>query len=191
MTKDWLRYDEMVEDALRGVVRRAFSEAKKSGLPGEHHFYITFRTDADGVMIPPTLKAQYPREITIVLQHQFWDLEVHEDLFSVTLSFGGRQERLRVPFAAVVSFADPSVKFALHFDAGENPQESESGATAGQPDSSEAPPALEKPEAKPALADQRPENGKQENEQQTKDAEKEAAKSGATVVALDSFRKKH
>src|SRR5262249_55876316 len=115
MSKDWLRYDRMVEDALRGVVRRALLEVSKSGLPGDHHFYLTFRTGENGVQIAPALKSQYPKEMTIVLQHQFWGLEVNEEGFAVTLSFGGKHERLVVPYRSIVSFADPSVKFGLQF----------------------------------------------------------------------------
>src|SRR3989337_719135 len=116
MSKDWLRYDRMVEDALRGVVRRALIDVSGSGLPGEHHFYLTFRTAEPGVQIAPALKSQYPKEMTIVLQHQFWGLEVGDDGFAVTLSFGGKHERLVVPYRAIVSFADPSVKFGLQFE---------------------------------------------------------------------------
>lgn len=117
MAKDWLRYDQIVERQLRGVVRYVLAEVAANGLPGDHHFYITFKTGHPGVSMSPHLKAQYPREMTIVLQHQYWGLEVLDDSVTVTLSFGGRHERLQVPFAAVVSFADPSVKFALQFEA--------------------------------------------------------------------------
>ena len=116
MSKDWLRYDRMVEDALRGVVRRALNDVSASGLPGDHHFYLTFRTGEPGVQIAPALKSQYPKEMTIVLQHQFWGLEVGEEQFAVTLSFGGKHERLVVPYRSIVSFADPSVKFGLQFE---------------------------------------------------------------------------
>ena len=117
MAKDWLRYDQIVERQLRGVVRYVLAEVAANGLPGDHHFYITFKTGHPGVSMSPHLRAQYPREMTIVLQHQYWGLEVLDDSVTVTLSFGGRHERLQVPFAAVVSFADPSVKFALQFEA--------------------------------------------------------------------------
>ena len=116
MSADRLQYERMVEDALRGVVRRALQEAAKRGLPGSHHFYITFRTDRSGVGIAEWLHARYPRDMTIVLEHQFWDLEVGEDAFSVTLTFNDKPERLTVPFAAIIGFADPSVKFGLQFE---------------------------------------------------------------------------
>ena len=117
--KDLLRYDKMVESALRGVVREALARAAASGLPGTHHFYITFKTGFPGLSISEALVGQYPEEMTVVLEHQFWDLEVAEDHFAVTLSFQGRPERLTVPFEAITSFTDPSVKFGLQFQPGE------------------------------------------------------------------------
>jgi hypothetical protein len=114
---DHFDYPKMVETALRGVVREALARAQREGLRGAHHFYVSFRTGAAGVAIPNYLVAKYPEEMTIVLQHQFWGLEVRDQDFSVTLSFHNRPEQLTVPFAAVVSFADPSVNFALRFEA--------------------------------------------------------------------------
>jgi hypothetical protein len=116
MAQDHLRYDKMVEAALRGVVREALARAARDGLPGAHHFYIGLRTTAPGVVLPGHLVQKFPDQMTIVLQHQFWGLEVGDDAFSVTLSFQGRPERLSVPFAAVTSFADPSVQFGLQFE---------------------------------------------------------------------------
>ena len=164
MAETWLRYDRMVQDALRDVVRKALAEAAHRGLPGEHHFYVTFHTDRPGVGIADWLRQQYPQEMTIILQHQFWDLTVEVERFAVTLSFGGRHERLTVPFDAVSRFADPSVKFGLQFEA---PDE----APAKSPT---VPPAAAKPaKAEPSAPAPAP----------------EAAK-GAEVVTLDSFRKK-
>lgn len=114
MKKDPLRYDQMVDTAFRGLVRDALRVAQQ-GLPGNHHFYITFRTGMPGVAIPDYLRAQYPAEMTIVLQFQFFGLEVSEEEFSVTLSFNSVHERLNVPFAAVTTFADPSVPFQIDF----------------------------------------------------------------------------
>lgn len=169
MSKDWLRYDRMVEDALRGVVRRALNDVSASGLPGDHHFYLTFRTGETGVQIAPALKSQYPKEMTIVLQHQFWGLEVGEDQFAVTLSFGGKHERLVVPYRSIVSFADPSVKFGLQFETsahgeGEPLEDSATGRTMTPKDLNDLPRLIED---KPG-----------------------GAKSTAQVVALDAFRKK-
>lgn len=110
-----LRYDKMVEQALRGVVRQAIEEVKKSGLPGDHHFYITFMTDFPGVDIPDYLRDRYPGEMTIVLQYQFYDLNVDKEKMTVTLSFNNVPERLVIPLGAITIFADPSVNFALQF----------------------------------------------------------------------------
>jgi hypothetical protein len=113
--QDVLRYDKMVEGALRGVVRQAIQEVMKDGLPGDHHFYITFMTDYPGVQIPDYLRERYPGEMTIVLQYQFYELSVDEEKMGVTLSFNNVPERLVVPLAAISIFADPSVNFALQF----------------------------------------------------------------------------
>lgn len=124
--KDSLRYDKMVEGALRGVVRQALDEVVADGLPGEHHFYITFQTDYPGVEIPDYLRDRYPGEMTIVLQYQFYDLKVDREKMSVTLSFNNVPERLVVPLAAISIFADPSVNFALQFQpVGEDPEDGE------------------------------------------------------------------
>jgi hypothetical protein len=110
-----LPYDEWTQEALRHVVVRALAHAAEHGLPGDHHFYLTFRTDHPGTAIPARLKAQYPHEMTIVLQHQFRDLTVGEGLISVVLSFGGVSSTLVIPLAAVTGFADPCVQFMLRF----------------------------------------------------------------------------
>ena len=157
-----LRYDRMVEQALRGVVREALAIAASKGLPGAHHFYITFRTRLPDVVVPDYLAERYPDEITIVLEHQFWDLEITEEGFSVTLSFQNKPEHLNVPFAAITAFADPSVKFGLQFQ------------TATGEEAPAAAPGL----IIPAVPDSSP--------AKSKPAE---TKSGE-VVTLDSFRKK-
>lgn len=110
-----ISYEHLVERALRGVLREALELTQKEGLPGGHHFYITFRTEHPGVHMPPHLKALHPDDMTIVLQHQFWNLEVTQDWFSVELSFKGKAERLHIPFEAVTAFADPFAKFGLQF----------------------------------------------------------------------------
>ena len=162
MAENWLRYDRMVEQALRGVVRRALAEAEKRGLPGDHHFYVTFHTGRSGVGLADWLRQQYPQEMTIVLQNQFWDLAVEESRFSVTLSFGGRHERLVIPFEAISAFADPSVKFGLQLEASEE----DAAKPAAEPQKGEVP-------ALAAAASAAPEPPKT-----------------AEVVALDAFRKK-
>ncbi len=113
MTDDPFRYDIWIESALRGVVRKALDQAAEEGLAGNHHFYITYQTDFPGVVMPDSLRAQYPEEITIVLQYEYWDLEVEDDIFHVTLSFNNERSALSVPYEAITAFADPAVKFGL------------------------------------------------------------------------------
>lgn len=159
---DLLRYDLMMKRALRNVLRETLEIAAEKGLPGNHHLYITFKTQAPGVEMADYLVARYPEEMTIVLQHEYWGLEVEDERFAVTLSFSNRHERLTVPFESVSAFADPSVRFGLQFEKGEEAEDDEEGEeeTAG---SLAPPPAAEEEEA-------REESGK--------------------VVALDRFRKK-
>lgn len=163
MAKDLMRYDVMAQEALRGVVRQALLKAGgPGGLPGQHHFYITFRTRGHGVDIDPSLLEKYPDEMTIVLEHQFWDLEVTELGFEVTLKFSGVPKYLKVPFAAVSRFHDPSVGFHLQFEA----------------DADQA------ADAEPALA------ASVEPEAPDESPAKTGSDEGAQVVSLDSFRKK-
>ena len=115
MSGDPLNYQALTEEALRGVVRQALVTVAQRGLPGQHHFYLTFRTNFPGVQLADSLRDRHPEEMTIVLQHQFWGLEVADKQFSVTLSFNGQHERLVVPFGAVSAFVDPSVQFGLQF----------------------------------------------------------------------------
>ena len=116
--QDLMHYEAMAQEALRGVVKAALKKAAApEGLPGAHHFYITFKTNAPGVSGPPDLLGKYPDEMTIVLQHQYWDLAPGETFFSVTLRFGGQPKRLSLPYAAVTRFYDPSVQFLLQFEA--------------------------------------------------------------------------
>ena len=161
-----MNYKELMDRALRGVVREALTRVAKSGLPGSHHLYITFRTHASGVELAERLRQRFPDDMTIVLQHQFWGLEVGEDRFEVTLSFNKLQERLVIPFAAITSFVDPAVQFGLQFVPGVAPP---SRAARGE---AEAKPPAAMPQAKPV-----------------EDKPKPAAKSGE-VVTLDAFRKK-
>ena len=121
MAQDLFDYPRMVQTALRNVMREALVRTASEGLPGDHHFFVTFRTRAPGAVVPKNLLAKYPDEMTIVLQNQFWGLEVRDHDFSVTLSFQNRPEQLTIPFAAVTSFADPSVKFGLQFTVAETP----------------------------------------------------------------------
>ncbi|WP_315743738.1 MULTISPECIES: SspB family protein [unclassified Bradyrhizobium] len=171
MATDHIRYDVLARDALRGVLRRVLSDAAAHGLPGEHHFFITFLSKAEGVKLSPRLLAQYPDEMTIILQHQFWDLEVSEDRFEVGLSFGGVPERLVVPFHAIKSFFDPSVQFGLQFEPSEAGAETTSGTTLP------ASPAASATVAPAPAAASEPEKPEPPSE-------------GAEVVRLDRFRKK-
>jgi uncharacterized protein len=113
---DRFHYDALVDDALRSVVRRVLLQVAEKGLPGSHHFYISFRSTDPGVEMPEYLLAKYPEEMTIVLQHQYWDLEIADEYFEVTVSFNKLQERIHVPFKALSAFVDPSVRFGLQFD---------------------------------------------------------------------------
>jgi hypothetical protein len=192
MAVDHIRYDILVQQALRGMVRNVLSDTVKKGLPGDHHFFVTFDTTADGVRLSDRLREQYPEEMTIVLQHQFWDLKVTEDQLEVGLSFGGIAEKLVVPFAAIKAFADPSVQFTLQFETlteeadeaepiddqkkDEQPQSGRRGGGSGRPRPAPAPvtqsdeSAGDKPDA-----GAKPDAGE---------------KAGAEVVRLDRFRKK-
>src|SRR6185436_5748034 len=117
MPVDHIRYDILVQEALRGMVRDVLTEAARNkAMPGDHHFFVTFDTKAEGVRLSDRLREQYPEEMTIVLQHQFWDLKVSDQAFEVGLSFGGVPERLVVPFEAIKAFSDPSVQFTLQFE---------------------------------------------------------------------------
>ena len=166
MATDHIRYDVLARDALRGVLRRVLTDAAEQGLPGDHHFFITFLSTAEGVKLSPRLLAQYPQEMTVILQHQFWDLVVTEDRFEVGLSFGGIPERLVVPFNSIKSFFDPSVQFGLQFEAADADAFTETPATAA-------------PAAPPAAA------ASAENQD-----DPATPSEGAEVVRLDRFRKK-
>jgi hypothetical protein len=180
MAVDHIRYDLLAQEALRGVVRHVLVDVAKNGLPGEHHFYISFDTGAEGVRISNRLRQQYPEEITVILQHQFWDLNVTDERFEVGLSFGGVPERLSVPFAAVKGFFDPSVQFVLQFETIEGEKDAaESASEAGTP---AATPLQVKPETvkgeDAAQAPQQPPEGPS------------GGKPSGEVVRLDRFRKK-
>jgi hypothetical protein len=210
MAQDILRYDLMVQDALKGVVRKILTEAGRDGLPGEHHFYVTFRTTAPGVRVSQRLRDKHPDEMTIVLQHQFWDLNVSEHAFEVGLSFGGVPERLLVPFDALTTFFDPSVQFGLKFEAQEAPDAAASAEQDAAPNkmprgagseptiSPARLPVKASPAAVPAIAakgaDRSAEAGKGEpgSKKDARKGEAEPAEDAgsAQVVSLDSFRKK-
>jgi hypothetical protein len=195
MPTDHIRYDILVQEALRGMVRDVLSEAARNkGMPGEHHFFITFDTTAEDARLSDRLRAQYPEEMTIVLQHQFWDLKVTDDAFEVGLSFGGVAERLLVPFDAIKAFSDPSVQFTLQFETlaeapDEDIDEAEEGDTPSQPSQGKRPePARKQPSGTSVPASPLPARAESENAPDQPD--KPGDKGGAEVVRLDRFRKK-
>ncbi|NWH08397.1 MAG: hypothetical protein HXY22_07115 [Alphaproteobacteria bacterium] len=170
MAKDWMGYEQMAQTALRGVVKMALERAAAQGLPGDHHFYITFDTRFPGVNIAEHLRARYPEEMTIVLQHRFWGLKVEDTRFTVSLSFNKVGEELVVPYAAVKAFFDPSVQFGLQFKNQASGIALRPGAlqpAALQPPAKEAHATPAAPEVKP-----------------------DANAAGGQVVSLDAFRKK-
>jgi hypothetical protein len=182
---DRFHYDALVDDALRGVVRRVLRTVADKGLPGSHHFYISFRSTDPGVNLPDYLLAKYPEEMTIVLQHQYWDLIITDEFFEVTVSFNKQQERIKVPFAALSAFVDPSVRFGLQFDRKDKaalPVEKPAPATATPLPAPEKRPSLGAPagagdakadaDAKPAETPEKPDDP------------------ASKIVKLDSFRKK-
>ncbi len=130
MTGDGMDYEAMVPGALRALMATALGEVAGRGLPGDHHFFITYDTRLDGVAMPESLRAQYPEVITIVLEHEFWDLKVTDDEFSVSLAFNGVPHHLVVPFDAVIGFTDPSISFGIHYNV---PQAGGETATAAPP----------------------------------------------------------
>jgi len=213
MSTDLIRYDLQVQDALRGVVRKVLADAARDGLPGEHHFYITFRTHAPGVKLSNRLLEQYPEEMTVILQYQFWDLKVNDNGFEVGLHFKNVPERLQVPFDAIAGFYDPSVQFGLKFepqgedadDLGDDDDDEtiEVGPVANPPrptllaekpklrgagsEPDIAPAKLPTPARKPA-ADRKASNTDDAAEPvaESKDDSKQESK----VVSIDAFRKK-
>ena len=210
MSVDHIRYDLLTQQALRAVVRRVLTDISKTGvLPGEHHFYITFDTRAPGVRVSTRLRAQYPEEMTIVLQHQFWDLVVTDSHFEVGLSFNGITEKLYVPLEAIKGFFDPSVQFGLQFETGADAQKA---APAPVPAPAEKPALSMVPdEPKPAQKNQSPKRKTVPEEApaaigpadpvkpvpapaapvaEADNPEPDKPSGGAEVVRLDRFRKK-
>jgi hypothetical protein len=189
---DQIRYDLLTQRALRGVVQNVLTDATKKGLPGEHHFYISFDTRADGVRLSQRLRSQYPEEMTIILQHQFWDLTVTDGGFEVGLSFGGIPERLHVPFDAIKGFFDPSVQFGLQFE-----EIAEGGQDNASPAASIETKTIGKKKHRPAAEQPGISVPTVANPEQPAPADvpadvpaKAAKPATAEVVRLDRFRKK-
>jgi uncharacterized protein len=184
MATDLIRYDLLVQDALRSVVRKVLADAARAGLAGEHHFNIAFKTQAPGVMVPATLRSRFPDEMSIILQHEFWDLVVREDAFEVSLNFSRKPERLTVPFDSITGFTDPSVPFGFKLEPRvAEPAANSAQAPAEQKDahprpapakSAPAKPSRPASPAKPAERDEKPAVGAAETK----------------VVSIDAFRKK-
>ena len=186
MTDDTIRYDLWVEEALRSVIHKTLSHVNTHGLSGEHHFYISFLTQDEGVHIPAHIRAQHPIEMTIVLQHQFDELNVEKDHFSVSLSFGGDKERLIVPYTSVVSFADPSVNFALQLKMMSMDEDEDEEFEGDILDLAEFPETeLETFEFPVDSANQ----AAKDKDKKSGDSGDDDKKSGE-VIALDAFRKK-
>jgi len=186
MPQDHIRYDILTQAALRGVVRTVLADAARSGLPGEHHFKITFATAAPGVRLSERIRAQYAREMTIVLQHQFWDLAVSEEGFEVGLSFGGVPERIAVSFEAVTAFYDPAVQFGFQFETIDAAADATTAPRSAEKAGTPAPRlsvAEDAPQALPTSPDAAAASG-------TPAASASENGAGGEVVRLDRFRKK-
>jgi uncharacterized protein len=198
MPEDLIRYDLLAQAALRGVVRTVLTDVADKGLPGNHHFKITFATAAPGVRLSDRMRAQYPDTMTIILQHQFWDLAVREDAFEVGLSFGGIPEHLTVPFAALTAFFDPSVQFGFQFEMAEAEAAHRADAASTPEKPADAGVASPRPLAKPQAKERIKEVTKDSSRQKPKPEQPPnepapAAPSGSKsgeVVSLDRFRKK-
>jgi uncharacterized protein len=188
MATDLIRYDLLVQDALRSVVRKVLSDTARVGLIGEHHFNIAFKTQAPGVVVPVGVKSRFPDEMSIILQHEFWDLVVTQDVFEVNLNFSRKPERLTVPFDAITGFTDPSVPFGFKLE----PRQTEES---GRPAPGRAPSAARRPESASPAAPAKPSLAKAAAERAETKAAAPAEKSveppaPAKVVSIDAFRKK-
>jgi uncharacterized protein len=181
---DLIRYDLLVQDALRSVVRKVLADTARTGLVGEHHFNIAFKTQAPGVVAPAAIKSRFPDEMSIILQHEFWDLVVTQDAFEVSLHFSRKPERLVVPFDSITGFSDPSVPFGFKLEPRiPEPAASRAPAAGGKSESAPAHASAKTAAAKPPSASAPPKSAQP--------AEKAADSAGeAKVVSIDAFRKK-
>jgi hypothetical protein len=199
--EDLIRYDILAQEALRGVVKKVLQEVARTGLPGEHHFYVTFDTNYSGVRMSSRMKEKYPDEMTIVVQHQFWDLETTDNGFSIGLSFDNIPENMLIPYAAIRGFFDPSVQFGLQFEAVDDEDGQETStpemleSDAGENVSALPAPAKKKTKKQETKTEEEPakkEQAEPETAADTADADVEADENSgsADVVSLDAFRKK-
>lgn len=171
MSDQYFDYDEMIQTALKGVVAKVLDDVSQNGLKGDHHYYVAFRTQDEGVKIPASLKETYPDEMTIVIQHRYWGLKVEKNHFEIGLSFNKKPELLVIPYSALIGFVDPSSQFALQFDYGEEKASNDTGLD-------------EQPAAEVGV--QNTQTPPEPIEDQNLSSENEAEK----VVTLDAFRKK-
>lgn len=181
MADDRIRYDILVQEAARGVIRKVLQETTQAGLPGEHHFFITFVTTAPGVRISSALRERYPEQMTIVIQHQYWDLKANEKGFEIVLSFSDVPEKLEIPYSAIRGFYDPHANFEMEFDDVRPAVANESLVQELQP--REAGP-------KPAEKPKKPKSSKKAEEAGQPAEDDASGVKGADVVSLDAFRKK-
>ena len=193
MAEDHIRYDILAQEALRGVMRKVLAEVARTGLPGSHHFFITFLTGAPGVRVSSRLRERYPEQMTIVVQFQYWDLKVTETGFEIGLSFSDIPEKLEVPFSAVRGFYDPSVNFELEFDVKtevETPSTEEAASNAGD-NKAQKPMVVGKGFEAKEVKEPKKETAAEQKEKAGAQKEKaDAGAKGADVVSLDAFRKK-
>ena len=181
--EDLIRYDVLTQEALRDVIKKVLEEVSAAGLPGEHHFFITFRTDHPGVRLSTRMRERYPEEMTIVIQHSFWDLKVTDSHFEIDLSFDDILERLRIPFASLKGFFDPHVKFGVQFDAeyletaNDDVEIEEEGNPDNLPQLAQTREMTKAKDKKPKKADEEVEDDSEENAET------------AEIVSLDQFRK--
>lgn len=185
MTDSHIDYDAKVQEALRSVVRNVLKDTERDGLQGDHHFYVAFKTQAEGVEIPAHLVSRFPDEMTIVLQHKFWGLEVHEDRFEIGLSFNQKPEHLRIPFDAIVGFVDPSVQFALQF----HDESDVTDSTADESDTQQSNDTTHEEDGM-FLDDGADALTVSHETEESEDGDGEEAEPRDNVVTLDAFRKK-
>jgi len=188
MSIDYIRYDLLVQDALRSVVRKVMTETARSGLPGEHHFNISFKTQAPGVVIPPAMRQRYPDEMAIILQYEFWDLEVGVDAFEVSLNFSRRPERLTIPFDSITGFSDPSVPFGFKLEPRAATEPAKAPAPPREAARKSDPSAATPPPGAPTKASAAA--SAKSAEAAAKKAERPREADAAKVVSIDAFRNK-
>lgn len=195
VSEDLIRYDVLTQDALRGVIRKVLDEVAVAGLPGDHHFFITFDTAFPGVRLSKRMRERYPESMTIVIQHTYWDLTVNDGGFELDLTFNDVRERLAIPFAAIQAFFDPSVKFGLQFDVAIETLEAqdESGKMPGEASPEEA--SVDAPQEAPVEIQQKRKSQKKQHtavkdEEESNAGDEATAGTPGEVVSLDAFRKK-